>query len=700
MVQIAEKHTSQLNRIKKNVEDAHHYFSNNIDRYHTIRKFIFETSITEEDKQKLSNLKKPPIQFNELEAFISRLRGEFSKQIPSVNTVALSNNIPYFLVELSGQHIRYILETANKEQFSNNIYMDTLSGGFSVMKVWTDYEHEETFDEVIKVSRAYDPTLCGFDPLSTEPHKGDGEYCFELYPMTRESFEMDYPNIDLSRIKFSKSFGDFPWYYNENNTEILMLCRYYEKKYKKFTLFKLSNEQSIRSNDYEEMVEKWDSIEQIPEIVDRRESKDVKIICYKLIGDELIEKPIETKYNELPLIFVDGNSAILKNNSSSSSYQFTRPYIYHAQDAQKFKNYIGQTFAAEVENMEQHKWLVEKECIPEDYVPNWTNPQIPGILPYNGRDKDGNPLPEPRPVPRVPIPPEIYSAFNSIDSTIQNILGSYDASLGINNNQLSGVAIVEGATQSNATAMPYVMNFMASLNQLGKVILGLIPQIYFKNRMMPILGYEGMENRIQVGPDTPYPMKFNKHDLGITTESTANFKIEKNRAIQQLATLSEAFPAFKQFINEQGLPFIVSNLDIPGGSELKKQAIEFQKNQDSIREKIQQTQMNPQSQLNPQQLADLHLKAQKQQLEEQKMIADNQFRASEIALENKKLDNEQQKIGVNARESLVNSHVQLTKAETEKQSKAAELIMKEMSSLREHQLNLQKAIQEFLPRGE
>ena len=81
------------------------------------------------------------------------------------------------------------------------------------------------------------------------------------------------------------------------------------------------------------------------------------------------------------------------------------------------------------------------------------------------------PLPPPQEVGRVGAPPEIIQTFTSADATMQSILGSYDASLGINNNQLSGVAIVEGATQSNAAAMPYVVSFLQSLNQMHKSLL-------------------------------------------------------------------------------------------------------------------------------------------------------------------------------------------------------------------------------------
>lgn len=48
------------------------------------------------------------------------------------------------------------------------------------------------------------------------------------------------------------------------------------------------------------------------------------------------------------------------------------------------------------------------------------------------------PLPPPQEVGRVSAAPKIIQTFTSADTTMQSILGSYDASLGINNNQLWG----------------------------------------------------------------------------------------------------------------------------------------------------------------------------------------------------------------------------------------------------------------------
>jgi hypothetical protein len=77
---VAKKHTDKLNEIKKNIERAHEYFIKNVNRFNDFMKFVFQTSLSSDDITKLDVLQKPAIEFNILEAMISRLRGEFANK--------------------------------------------------------------------------------------------------------------------------------------------------------------------------------------------------------------------------------------------------------------------------------------------------------------------------------------------------------------------------------------------------------------------------------------------------------------------------------------------------------------------------------------------------------------------------------------------------------------------------------------------
>jgi hypothetical protein len=46
--------------------------------------------------------------------------------------------------------------------------------------------------QAIKIERC-EPTLTGFDKLARFSHKGDGRFCFQLFPKDKEEFLEEYP---------------------------------------------------------------------------------------------------------------------------------------------------------------------------------------------------------------------------------------------------------------------------------------------------------------------------------------------------------------------------------------------------------------------------------------------------------------------------------------------------------------------------
>jgi hypothetical protein len=179
---------------------------------------------------------------------------------------------------------------------------------------------------------------------------------------------------------------------------------------------------------------------------------------------------------------------------------------------------------------------------------------------------------------------------------LQNILGTYDASLGINDNQLSGVAIVEGATQSNATAMPYVVNSMLALNHVGKALLEIFPKIYKGKRSIPVMDRDGTKSFVKINQPGGVYMNYSPSDIGIEIEAGVNFTIAKNQAMTQLMNLMRVNPQIAEFVATYGLDQVIANLDYYGADVLEDRAKAFMQQQFK---KMQQAQGQP----NPQQMA-------------------------------------------------------------------------------------------------
>ena len=612
MREIAKKHQERLQEHKKMVEAWHQYWRYNNERFWEFTKFVCATSLSSSDIATLNTLDKPTVQFNILEAMVSKLRSQFSSQEPGFE-VRAADGVPLEALteefvkteEIIEGYLRAIFDDATNDGLQSNIHTDQLIGGFSALWVRTDYVNEMSFEQNIKVERVFDPTMTFFDPLARASHKGDGNYCGMLIPYTKERFVKEYGEEAARDIKFMKGaeLEGFGWSYQSQDQDIILVAYLFEKKFKKKKIVKLSNGHVVPLEQYERLIELWDVIEQPPVILEQRETSIETIVHYQFCETKELYYA-ETDYKYLPIIFVDGNSVLIKGDSSTaqtgssaestgvSVQQMTRPYVYHAKDAQRAKNFAGQTMMAEIENMVMHKFMVAVEAIPEDYQEAYKNPQQANVLVYNTFDeKTRERLDPPREIQRTPTPPIVESTFMNSDMTIQMSLGSHELQSAVNQKDLSGIAIQQGALQTDGAAGPYLINYIKAWNRLGQIVVDLIPKYYVTPRSLPVIKKDGKRAYEMINDkrsEESISMNYDPNTLQVKVEAGVNSAVQKQIALDQLIRMSSSNEQFNAFMNQYGLPIFLDNLDIRGIDHLKAKAEEFIEQQQKMAQEASQ----------------------------------------------------------------------------------------------------------------
>lgn len=672
-MEVAKTHQAQLERIKTNVRRSHDYFKPNYDRYNEFRRFVFESSLREDDITLLMTLGKPQLEFNVLEAYISRLLGEFSKQEPDIEVSADDENTADPLtIKVLEQHLRHTLTDSANHHTKYEVYKDLLSGGFSSLKITTDYANPMSMHQVINIERVYDPTLTGYDQLARYSHKGDGRFCYELFPKSKEEFEEEYPDVPVDRLNFRRDFAGFNWSYLNDATPTLIVADYYERRGKKVKIVQVRDGRVMTQREYNKMLDTWGDLAAPPAIVGKPRMTMIDTIDrYRCIENSVIEFT-ETDFTMLPLVFVDGNSVMIKTPKNGNVRQVTRPYVYHAKGAQRLKNYAGIAWANEIENTVQHKFMVAKEAIPkeEDFMQAYKDVQKASVLVFNSvhEANPDYPISNPiREVQRVPMPQEIAQAFTGSDQLIQNILGSYDASLGINNNQLSGVALVEAATQSNSAAMPYIVGYTQGYQRAAQIYVDLVPKYYTTPRTLPIKDEEGQRSFVKINQQDGVDMFYDSNALNVSVKAGASFQVQKSRTIMMVKEMMGMSPLFAQFIAEKGLPFVLDNMEGKGMDQLKSmvegwlQEMQGQK-QMAMQQQQQEMENNPLAMRN---------RIEMQKLQQQAIKDEKQFH-----IDSQKLEIEKTKTNAELQIAHEESAVRLVEAQTERYAKNVDYELK------------------------
>lgn len=596
MAYVKKSALDSFDNIRGDIEKGFLYFKKNYKIYNDFIRFVFKSSLTPADRSVNQELQKPNMEFNILEAFISRLCGEFSKMDPAF-TVRAKEGVKLInpdVIDLVDAHLKAAFCGGDKNSLSYHLYRDILSGGYSVAKIFTDYASELSFDQQIYIERVFDPTLTVFDPLARKSHKGDGRFACELFPKSAGEAEEMYGSDILKDVKFTRNtnVNGFNWSYRNQKEDIILFGEYFRKKMKKAKILKLANGHSVTEKQYEAFLEKWEKsgyLEQPPIILKSRMTELETIDMYTITGNKIVDHK-ETNFSMLPLVFFDGNSVIVRDSTDSQAEQVVRPYVYHARDTQKMKNFAGQSLCNEIENMVQHKWKAPVEGIPsnEDYQLAYTNPQKATIVLYN-QFKDGDPnqpLNPPQEIMRAPIPPELTNTFTLADNTVQVILGSYDASQGNVDSDMSGIAIMQGAMHSNASAMPYTMGFIEGWSRCGEIYLNLLPKYFVTQRSIPIILPNGKREFFEINKKGSGNLKFD-YDvsaLEVSIKPGINYEVQKQIAMKTIEHLMNISDSFKQFMNMNGLEVLLDNIDIRGIDKLKSLVTEWMDQQKQVAE--------------------------------------------------------------------------------------------------------------------
>lgn len=623
MAELAKIHTDRLEELKKTVEEGQQYFAENVKRFEKFVKFVFKSSMGDEESATVAETGKPTIEFNILESYVSSKRGEFAKQQPGL-TVRAADGLPSTMLtpeftgtlDLIEAHLRAVFFDSANDMLDYNVYSDLLAGGFSVLRVYTEYVNEKSFEQNICCERVFDPTLTVFDALARKSHKGDGRFCAELYPMTRKQFEDEFGVEAAKEMKFTRSLSGFDWSFQNEQVEIVLVCDYYERKTRRETICQLSNGHVVTKREYDKFLKKWEEsayIEQPPAIIKQRKSI-MEYICRYRFCESAVLDYIETNYKYLPLVFVDGNSINMKSGGSYT--QMTRPYVYHAEGIQRLKNFAGQSLANELENTIQHKFIVALESIPEDYQEPYQNVQKADVLVYNHFLDAHQPdivLPPPREVQRTAIPPEITNTFKMSDEMTQAILGSFDSSQAMNSGQLSGIAFARSAIQGNNASVPYIVGYIKGLNRVAQIYVDLFPKYYRTPRSLPVLRSNGEREYVEINKKGSLFMNYDPAHLQVKVETGVNFAMQKEIAIQTVIAMSQANKGFADFFNEEGLPVLLDNIEIRGIDDLKQKAnqwMEQQKQLKGMQMQEQQKQMQMQSQREQMQMVQMQKEIQ------------------------------------------------------------------------------------------
>lgn len=435
--------------------------------------------------------------------------------------------------------------------------------GWGYFRVLTEYEDDESFDQVIRIERILNPFSVYIDPASRAIDMSDARYAFIVEDVPRKEFERIYGKDHEASLNDFESIGDHAveWYPEDSVRVAEYWCVEYEKK--RLALVDLGDGK-MATAPYDQAVALGAAI------LDERDASVRKVKWSKITAAEVLEER-EWPGRYIPIIPVIGDELVIDGKRD------LRGMVRDARGAQHLYNFMVSAEAEAIGLSPRVPW-VGYEGQFEGHEDKWETANVRNwaYLEVKPLTVDGQPaaLPQ-RQAVEAPIQAIVHGIAQA-DNDLKATTGLWDASLGERGPEQSGKAILARQRQGEVSNSNFADNLARSLTYLGKILIDLIPRIYDAPRVLRIVGLDDQAKTVRVnqpfqekGVEKLYDLTVGRYDVTVTTGQA--FSTRRQEAAEMMTQFAQADPTLMQKAGD----LILGMMDWPGARSLAERLKKF-----------------------------------------------------------------------------------------------------------------------------
>jgi hypothetical protein len=515
--------------------------------------------------------KRPMLTINKIPTFIHQVTNDQRQNRPGINVNPVGEKGDPEAAKMYRGMIRAIERDSTADIAYDTAFDNAVSNGIGYWRVLTDYEGQDSFDQVIHIRRIRNPFTVYLDPDRQEPDGADARFGFVTEMIPREEFEAQYPDADAMPWSQQGIGEDMK---NWADQKTIRVAEYYEVRHEMRELIALENGHIGYTDDLADDIKQAIADGRM-QVLKRRQAECVKQTWYKLTAKDILDTR-EWPGRWVPIVQVIGDEVDIQGKVRFSGL------IRHAKDPQRMYNYWS-TAETEMIALSPKAPFIMEEGQVEGHEQTWkqANTKSYPYLLYKGTSVSGKPAPPPQRQAFSGAPQGIVQAKMGAAQDMMATTGiRFDATQNERMHDESGRAIRELRRSGDLGSFHYVDNLARSLKHTGRILIDLIPKIYDTPRMITILREDDTEERVQVDPHAgkPYDEKrgpegktqkvFNPKagQYGVTVTIGPSYATKRIEAAESMMAFAKAMPQTAQMIAD----LIAKNQDWPGADEMAR----------------------------------------------------------------------------------------------------------------------------------
>jgi hypothetical protein len=243
--------------------------------------------------------------------------------------------------------------------------------------------------------------------------------------------------------------------------------------------------------------------------------------------------------------------------------------------AQQLLNYYKTRVAESIGTAPVSPYIVVEGQI-EGHEQEWANANkaTQPFLTVKGIGIDGKPAPLPqRQVFEPPIAAMTEAASMEIDE-MKASAGIFDASLGAQSNEQSGIALQRRQQQSSITNLHFLDNLERAFKKGGAIMAEVIPKVYDTPRMVRILGQDEAPKVVKINQQFDQNGRVAQYNIGgegagkydVVVTMGRSFSTKRMESFDMMAQLVQANPELVNVIGD----ILFANSDMAGAQQLSE----------------------------------------------------------------------------------------------------------------------------------
>ena len=491
---------------------------------------------------------RPCLTINKIRQHNLNIINDARQNKPAIKIKPVGNGATYDAAQVFEGVVRHVEYISNAQAAYDTATLFQVQGGIGWLRLTTDYpiDADQSFDQEIYIRRVKDPLTVYLDPDIKEADGSDARYGFVFDDMSAELFKETYPkHKDLATKSPLDVSGDW---IRKDQVRVAEYYRIVESEDKVLAYrHPDTGEQAIeRKSKMDKAL--FESVVDAPS-TKARQITDKTVEWFLIAGDTIIERSTWAgRY--IPLIRVIGEETVINGQMDRKGH--TRAM----KDPQRLANYWYSAATEHVALQSKTPYIGPMAAF-ENLETYWdsANTVNHAWLPYNGYDDKGQKL-EP---PERQAPPVMAQAYieglKMASQEIKEVSGQFEADLGMEGNEKSGVAIQQRQRQGDNATYHYIDNLALAIRFLGKQLIDLIPKIYDTQRVIKILAEDGVEHNVLVDPQAQQALAVQQQQeadkvTSIFNPNVGRYEVEADVGPAYATRRQEAFNALTQIMKE------------------------------------------------------------------------------------------------------------------------------------------------------